>query len=136
MLLAPFLLKTPSLSKYQGRSLSLRGGLISSRAAPVHLDPPDLSMMIPLHSESLDTQGRIPVYSAPLGARSYHLTWGFGDGATSTQQNPTHTYRTPGTYTVSLTVTNPWGSDIEEKTDFIVALRGKSVLWISLLLGD
>jgi PKD repeat protein len=40
-----------------------------------------------------------------------------------------------GVISVSLTVTNPWGSDIEEKTDLIVALRGKSMPWISLLLG-
>jgi len=29
--------------------------------------------------------------------------WDFGDGGTSNQQNPTHTYNTPGTYTVRLT---------------------------------
>jgi PKD repeat protein len=37
--------------------------------------------------------------------------WDFGDGNTSTQQNPTHTYSTPGTYTVCLTTTNSCGSD-------------------------
>jgi PKD repeat protein len=30
--------------------------------------------------------------------------WEFGDGGTSTAQNPSHTYRRPGTYTVKLTV--------------------------------
>jgi subtilisin family serine protease len=33
-------------------------------------------------------------------------SWDFGDGATSTAQNPTHTYDAGGTYTVSLTVTD------------------------------
>ncbi|MFH2094223.1 MAG: M4 family metallopeptidase, partial [Bacteroidota bacterium] len=37
--------------------------------------------------------------------------WNFGDGNTSTQQNPVHTYITSGSYTVSLTATNPNGSD-------------------------
>jgi len=32
--------------------------------------------------------------------------WDFGDGNTSTQQHPTHTYAADGTYTVTLTVTN------------------------------
>ncbi|GGK63143.1 PKD domain-containing protein [Rufibacter glacialis] len=32
--------------------------------------------------------------------------WDFGDGTTSTKQNPAHRYRSPGTYTVSLTVTS------------------------------
>ncbi len=31
------------------------------------------------------------------------LFWHFGDGVTSTVENPTHTYTTPGLYTVSLT---------------------------------
>jgi len=37
--------------------------------------------------------------------------WNFGDGGTSTNQNPNHTYTTPGSYTVSLTATNSGGSD-------------------------
>jgi len=37
-------------------------------------------------------------------------SWNFGDGATSTAQNPAHTYATPGTYTVSHTATNVTGT--------------------------
>ena len=37
--------------------------------------------------------------------------WNFGDGSTSTEQNPAHSYATFGTYPVSLTVTGPDGSD-------------------------
>jgi PKD repeat protein len=48
-------------------------------------------------------------------------SWDFGDSSSSTEQNPSHTYTDSGTYTVSLTVTGPLGSDIETKTDFIVA---------------
>ncbi len=46
-------------------------------------------------------------------------SWDFGDGGTSTQQNPSHTYNEAGTYIVSLTVTNNSGSDTETKTDYI-----------------
>lgn len=35
--------------------------------------------------------------------------WDFGDGQTSTDQNPTHTYTNAGNYTVALTVTNENG---------------------------
>jgi PKD repeat protein len=38
-------------------------------------------------------------------------TWTFGDGATSTLQNPTHTYSGPGAYTVSLLVGNAAGQN-------------------------
>ncbi len=35
--------------------------------------------------------------------------WDFGDGTNSNQQNPTHTYTAPGTYTVLLTITDTAG---------------------------
>ncbi|MFH0894283.1 MAG: PKD domain-containing protein, partial [Bacteroidota bacterium] len=35
--------------------------------------------------------------------------WNFGDGQTSTLQNPTHVYAAPGTYNVTLTITNSAG---------------------------
>lgn len=45
--------------------------------------------------------------------------WDFGDGSTSAEQNPTHTYNSEDNYTVSLTVENDFGSDTETKTDYI-----------------
>ncbi len=45
--------------------------------------------------------------------------WTFGDGGTSTAQNPTHTYTAAGVYTVTLTATSAYGSDGETKTDYI-----------------
>ncbi|OGN88275.1 MAG: hypothetical protein A2X23_04345 [Chloroflexi bacterium GWC2_73_18] len=47
-------------------------------------------------------------------------SWAFGDGGTSTLQNPSHFYAAPGTYTVSLTATNAGGSDPETKTGYVV----------------
>jgi trimeric autotransporter adhesin len=41
--------------------------------------------------------------------------WDFGDGGTSTEQNPTHVYTAVGTHTASLTVTNASG-DVSTKT--------------------
>lgn len=42
--------------------------------------------------------------------------WSFGDGETSTEQEPEHTYATGGSYTVSLTVTDSnGGADTEVK---------------------
>lgn len=47
--------------------------------------------------------------------------WEFGDGSTSEEQNPVHTYTTPGRYTVSLKVTSSFGSDALAKTAMINA---------------
>ena len=42
--------------------------------------------------------------------------WDFGDGQTSQEQNPSHTYSTTGSVTVTLTVSNDSGSDSIVKT--------------------
>jgi len=53
--------------------------------------------------------------------------WNFGDGGTSTMQNPSHTYSSTGAYTVTLVATNAFGSDTEVKTNYInVNLSGNS----------
>ena len=40
--------------------------------------------------------------------------WTFGDGATSSSQNPSHSYTTSGVYTVTLVATNSAGSEHED----------------------
>jgi PKD repeat protein len=49
--------------------------------------------------------------------------WSFGDGGSSMAQNPTYTYRTPGTYTVTLTVANDLGSTKSTRTALIRVLN-------------
>ena len=46
--------------------------------------------------------------------------WDFGDGNSSTAQNPTHVYATAGTYDVKLVVTNAYTSDSISKTGYIM----------------
>jgi PKD repeat protein len=53
------------------------------------------------------------------GAITSH-SWTFGDGATSTDASPSHTYAAAGTYTVALTETGPGGSDTRTRTDYVV----------------
>lgn len=47
--------------------------------------------------------------NASKDAESY--AWAFGDGETSTEKDPVHTYAEGGSYTVKLTVTNAGGED-------------------------
>jgi PKD repeat protein len=68
-----------------------------------------LSGAAPLQVEFTDGSSGIPSTWA----------WDFGDGGSSTEQNPSHTYNTPGVYTVSLTVSNSTGADVETKVDYI-----------------
>jgi YVTN family beta-propeller protein len=48
--------------------------------------------------------------------------WTFGDGKTSTDQNPTHKYTKVGEYTVSLTVNNAAGSNTITKSNYITVV--------------
>jgi uncharacterized repeat protein (TIGR01451 family) len=62
--------------------------------------------VVPFDDSSYDPDGQIVAWQ-----------WDFGDGATSTEQYPGHTYAGPGTYLVRLTVTDDYGfqttTDIE-----------------------
>lgn len=53
--------------------------------------------------------------------------WAFGDGQTSTEQNPRHTYQLPGSYTVELTVTGPGGTHKRTEVGYIVVNEAISI---------
>ena len=50
--------------------------------------------------------------------------WTFGDGSTSTEQNPAHTYVKSGMYSVKLKVSNPAGSNGLSRSGYIVVSSG------------
>lgn len=50
-------------------------------------------------------------------------SWDFGDGNTSSEQHPTHTYAQNGTYTVSLQASNSNGQNTHIETNYIVVNR-------------
>ena len=60
---------------------------------------------------SSDSGGGTIIFTDNSSNNPTSWVWDFGDGNTSTQQNPTHTYTATGTYTVCLTVTNNAGSN-------------------------
>jgi PKD repeat protein len=47
------------------------------------------------------------------------LTWDFGDGGSSTEENPIYTYTAAGSYDVSLTAVGSGGTDVETKSSYI-----------------
>nr|WP_319374820.1 chitobiase/beta-hexosaminidase C-terminal domain-containing protein [uncultured Methanobacterium sp.] len=64
-----------------------------------------------------DTSSNIPTF----------WSWDFGDENTSDEQNPTHTYNTPGKYTVTLTIATNYGdTKTVTKTDYITVTDTKA----------
>jgi PGF-pre-PGF domain-containing protein len=75
------------------------------------------------------TSGKVPLTvrftdSSSGGPTSWK--WDFGDGATSTTQNPVHTYSAAGTYSVTLTATNGTVSDDITRSNYITPGNGPS----------
>ncbi len=65
-----------------------------------------LGMTVKFEDRSVDSDGSISSWR-----------WNFGDSSTSTERNPTHTFSTAGTYTVTLTVMdNKEGSNTLSQT--------------------
>lgn len=58
-----------------------------------------------------------------LSANATSWFWDFGDGNTSTQQNPTHTYNPVGNYTATLTVNGQADCQAEYDVDVAVGIR-------------
>ena len=68
------------------------------------------------------TSGTSPLTVAFSNTSTGSITgysWTFGDGGTSTAASPSHIYSAAGTYTVSLTVTGPGGSNTQTRTSYV-----------------
>lgn len=63
------------------------------------------AILDPLSATTICVNGNVTLNNASTGGFPHQ--WDFGDGTFSTQQQVTHTYTQPGTYTVYLTVTAP-----------------------------
>ena len=74
-------------------------------------------MVVPVANFNANpTKGFVPlaVQFTDLSQDATSISWDFGDGATSTEPNPMHTYSAAGTYTVTLSASNK--NSTESKT--------------------
>jgi agmatine deiminase len=71
----------------------------------------------------------LPVQFTDLSTESPTVWgWSFGDGGTSSEQHPLHTYASEGTYTVTLTARSASGADTTIRTDYIAVPEPGSLL--------
>jgi PKD repeat protein len=66
---------------------------------------------LPVASFNITTTNQLTAVFADASTNATTWNWNFGDGNTSTQQNPFHIYNQSGTYTVTLIVCNDCGCD-------------------------
>jgi PKD repeat protein len=62
-------------------------------------------------------------------------TWDFGDGGSSADQNPFHTYGSVGTFNVTLTASNPNGSDAITQTNYVTVVDSLFCDTLTLAFG-
>ena len=114
---------TTSASLSPGHTYSAAGtyaaGFSVTDANRVKVSATAITIVVQPHlnvtDSGLPTAGEAPLTVAftttPTGGTlGYSYAWTFGDGGTSTSQNPSHTYTTVGTFAARLTVTDAIGA--------------------------
>lgn len=91
-------------------------GICNTVAPPPPAPVPEFSAS----QNTLCTGESITMVNSSLNATTYAWSFQGGTPATSTAQNPTVQYNTPGTFNVSLTATGPGGSITETANGFVV----------------
>ena len=81
----------------------------------VHVNPPIADFAVKNDCEEKFTKAFV---DRSLGPKTW--LWQFGDGTTSSEQNPVHLYKKAGTYTVGLTVTNGDCTHYTERTVMVI----------------
>lgn len=132
---------SPLIGQYDGSSLP-GGGIINSTTGSITLhhtsdgyvtasgfelqfncyypnQPPVANFIT---NDTISCTGEISFQDHSLNVPNAWL-WDFGDGNSSTVQHPVHTYAANGTYTVTLLVTNSFGSDSLQKTNYVTINR-------------
>ena len=81
--------------------------------------------MVPLKVDFVDTSTNNPT----------SWLWDFGDGSTSTEQNPTHVYAKAGTYAIALKASNPAGSSTSNPQTVSVVAPVQSTMPLTITGG-
>jgi len=76
----------------------------------------DTSYVCPMQPASMTVANNYLSVNLTCPASGATYSWNFGDGISSSSQNPSHTYVNPGKYIISLKVSYPCGSDSTSQT--------------------
>jgi outer membrane protein OmpA-like peptidoglycan-associated protein len=98
---------TATASNRKGKSTD------TSTATVVVTNPPVPAQIVSIRASNNtpDTETAVTFSASVNGDTPISYAWNFGDGTTSSQASPSHTFAEPGTYTVQLNASNKAGSD-------------------------
>jgi gliding motility-associated-like protein len=100
--------------------IAISNGCADTLSLPnyIHIKPPVARFK---YTNTCSLPGHVVFTDMSIGADSW--SWNFGDGASSTIQNPVHDYSVSGVYTVQLTVTNNTTGCNYTKEDTVTVLK-------------
>ncbi|WMN11025.1 PKD domain-containing protein [Marivirga salinae] len=82
------------------------------------VDPDKPISCISFPEDQFEARQIISFESCSENASSF--SWDFGDGSTAQQENPNHAYNNPGTYEVSLTVSDSLGNEASSTKEIVI----------------
>jgi cytochrome c len=97
----------PLFLSHISAGIQIAAGTLPSAAcgvAPTNRAPTVTAARTPTGNVASGTAVSFTANGSDADGDTLTYSWDFGDTGTSTQQNPTHTYTTPGTYTAKVTV--------------------------------
>lgn len=104
--------------KYTAR-LTLHGpGGSAEKSVEIEVLPSD-RVTADFRGKPLKGRGSVEVAFENLSKNAKRVAWDFGDGGTSTEDKPVHTYLEPGLYTVSLTAWNDIGKEEKVREKYV-----------------
>ncbi len=123
---------TASASGYKSESMSVTITAGQTTSIAFNLQPSTSPQPLTLTANANPMTGNAPLtvqFSAQAsgGQPPYSYYWKFGDGYTSSQQNPAHTYTNPGTYLAEVTVSDSAGNSQSNYFSIVVQKPSVSV---------
>jgi PGF-pre-PGF domain-containing protein len=108
-----------TVNNEKGSNSKTQKVIVQSEPAPEKIRP-----VANFNADTMSGPAPLSVQFTDISQNANEWNWDFGDGATSTEQNPDYTYFSAGSYTVVLTVNNENGSssktlniNVEEEPD-------------------